>query len=251
MIRTAVARGTDSDVIGLELADLAPGEAVDRRTAQELVAVVLSGTVDVTIDGTELGRAGGRGSVFEGPGYAVYAPPGAHVRLVARDAVRLAIATADLDGGTPARPRIITPADQRLAEVGRDNWRRSVRTMLGPEHAAGRLILGETINPPGNWSSYPPHKHDEDRPPEEVDLEEVYLFRVDPPGGFGVQLRYDAESTDVFTVRDDDVAVIRTGYHPVVAAPGYSLYYLWVMGGRGRQVIPYLDPAHAWVAEGR
>ncbi len=79
----------------------------------------------------------------------------------------------------------------------------------------------------------------------------MYLFRVDPPGGFGVQMRYDAESSDVFTVRDNDVAVIRSGYHPVVAAPGYSLYYLWVMGGQGRQMIPYLDPAHAWVAEPR
>jgi 5-deoxy-glucuronate isomerase len=251
MIRTLVARGADSDVIGLELADLSPGDAFDRRTVQELVGVVLSGTVAVTIDGRALGVAGGRRTVFEGPGHAVYAPPGAQVRLVAGDAVQLAIATADLDGGTPAQPRIITPADQRLAEVGRDNWRRSVRTILGPEHAAGRLLLGETINPPGNWSSYPPHKHDEHRPPREVALEEVYLFRIDPPGGFGVQMRYDAESVDVFTVRDGDVAVIRSGYHPVVAAPGYALYYLWVMGGRGRQMIPYMDPAHAWVAEPR
>lgn len=251
MIRTVVSKGADSDVIGLELADLSPGDAFDRRTEQELVAVVLSGTVEVTIDGTALGSAGGRHSVFEGPGHAVYAPPGAQVRLVAADAARLAIATADLDGGTPAQARIIAPADQRLAEVGRDNWRRSVRTILGPEHAAGRLLLGETINPPGNWSSYPPHKHDEQRPPEEVDLEEVYLFRVEPPGGFGVQIRYDAEGTDLFTVHDDDVVVIRSGYHPVVAAPGYSLYYLWVMCGQGRQVIPYMDPAHAWVAEPR
>ena len=251
MIRTVVTRGVDSDVIGLELADLAPGETFDRRTDRELAAVVLSGTVDVTIDGQALGPAGGRRNVFEGPGYAVYAPPQAQVRLAARDGAQLAIATAALDGGHPARARVIAPGDQRIAEVGRDNWSRNVRTMLGPEHAAGRLLLGETINPPGNWSSYPPHKHDEHRPPQEVQLEEVYLFKVDPAGGFGVQIRYDEEGTDVFTVRDDDVAVIRSGYHPVVAAPGYSLYYLWVMGGHGRQMIPYMDPAHAWVAEAR
>jgi len=121
-----------------------------------------------------------------------------------------------------------------------------VRTILGPEHEAGRLLVGETINPPGNWSSYPPHKHDEHRPPLEVQLEEVYLFKVDPPGGFGVQLRYDDDGEDVRTVRDGDVAVITSGYHPVVAAPGYSLYYLWVRAGNGRVMAPFLQPQHAW-----
>ena len=251
MIRTVVAQGTDSDVIGLEIADLAAGKTFERRSDQELVAVVLSGAVDVTVDGQALGSAGGRGNVFEGPGYAVYVPPHAQVRLAARDGAQLAIAMAALDGGQPAQARIIGPGDQRIADVGKGNWSRHVRTMLGPEDAAGRLLLGETINPPGNWSSYPPHKHDEHRPPQEVDLEEVYLFKVRPAGGFGVQIRYDAEGTDAFAVRDDDVAVIRSGYHPVVAAPGYSLYYLWVMGGQGRQMIPHMDPAHAWVAEGR
>ena len=77
--------------------------------------------------------------------------------------------------------------EQRIAEVGEGNWSRTVRTILGPEHDAQRLLLGETINPPGNWSSYPPHRHDRHNPPEEVDLEEVYLFRTNPAGGFGVQ----------------------------------------------------------------
>jgi 5-deoxy-glucuronate isomerase len=121
--------------------------------------------------------------------------------------------------------------------------------MLGPEHAAGRLLLGETINPPGAWSSYPPHKHDHEAPPEEVRLEEVYLFKVDPAGGFGVQVHYEAGVEEAVVVRDDDVAVIRSGYHPVVGAPGYSLYYLWIMAGDGRQMIPHFDPAHAWVQE--
>jgi hypothetical protein len=97
-----------------------------------------------------------------------------------------------------------------------------VRTILGPEHAAVRLLLGETINPPGNWSSYPPHRHDRHDPPREVNLEEVYLFKVDPPGGFGVQIRYDlGGAEEAFLVRDDDIAVIRAGFHPVVAASGY------------------------------
>jgi 5-deoxy-glucuronate isomerase len=249
MTRTVVAPGKDADLIRLDLSDLAAREVYETRCDAETVVVVLGGIVDATLDGAALGRAGSRRSVFEGPGHAVYAPPGSHLRLAAVGPAELAIASVPLGGGTAAAARIITPADQRIAEVGRDNWRRNVRTILGPEHAAGRILIGETINPPGNWSSYPPHKHDVQDPPNEVRLEEVYFFRVDPPGGFGVQLRYDAEASEAFTVRDGDVAVIRRGYHPVVAAPGYALYYLWIMAGEGRVMIPHLDPAHAWVAE--
>jgi 5-deoxy-glucuronate isomerase len=248
MTRIVVAPEQAGDLIGLALTDLAAGQSYESPGALETVVVVLGGVVDVQANGESLGSAGGRSSVFEGPGYAIYAPPGTALRLTATRPAQLAIATAPAGGVAPAKARIIGPADQRLAEVGKGNWTRSVRTMLGPEHDAGRLLIGETINPPGNWSSYPPHKHDREAPPEEVRLEEVYLFKVDPPEGFGVQVRYDdAGTSEAFTVRDGDAAVIRTGYHPVVAAPGYSLYYLWVMAGDGRKMIPYFDPAHAWV----
>ncbi len=247
MTRTVVAPERPGDLIGLELADLREGEAFERRCEDETAIVVLGGVVDVEADGRSLGTAGGRSDVFEGPGFTVYAPPGTSLRLVARSAVQLAIATAPLDGGKAAAPRIIGPDDQRIAGPGKGNWARNVRTILGPEHAAGRLLLGETINPPGNWSSYPPHKHDRQAPPEEVRLEEVYLFKVNPAGGFGVQVHYESGVQEAFIVRDDDVAVIREGYHPVVGAPGYELYYLWVMAGEGREMIPYFDPAHDWV----
>ena len=88
-------------------------------------------------------------------------------------------------------------------------------------------------------------------PPHEVQLEEVYLFKLAPEGGFGIQLLYDGDRQDAFVVRDNGVAAIKSGYHPVVGAPGYSLYYLWVMAGNGRQMIPALDPQHAWVQTGR
>lgn len=247
---TLVTPQEPGDLIGLELVELASGQAHETRSPEETVVVVLSGVVEVELDGSSLGRAGGRRSVFEGPGYAVYAPPGSGLRLTSIDGAEVVLATAPLGDGKPAEARIIAPADQRIADVGSANWARNVRTILGPEHAAGRILLGETINPPGNWSSYPPHKHDRQQPPEEVRLEEVYLFRVDPPSGFGVQVHYEAGTQEAFTVRDNDVAVIRSGYHPVVAAPGYALYYLWVMAGDGRQMIPYFDPAHAWVQGG-
>ena len=249
MTRIVVAPEREGDLIGLALADLETGQAFESSGELETVVVVLGGVVDVEANGDSLGSAGGRTSVFEGPGHAVYAPAGTTLRLTAKGLAHLAIATAPTGEGAPSKARIIGPGDQRLAEVGKGNWTRNVRTILGPEHAAGRLLLGETINPPGNWSSYPPHKHDREAPPEEVRLEEVYLFKVDPPEGFGVQVRYDEAGSEAFTVRDGDAAVIRSGYHPVVAAPGYSLYFLWVMAGDGRKMIPHFDPAHAWIQE--
>jgi 5-deoxy-glucuronate isomerase len=211
LIRTVVAAGTDTELIGLQLVELDGGNVLERTCEAETVVVVLRGVVDAQINGASLGRAGGRGSVFESAGYAIYAPPGTQLRVTTQAGAELAIADAPLLDGRPASARVIT------------------------------------VNPPGNWSSYPPHKHDEQAPPDEVRLEEVYLFKVEPPEGFGVQIRYDQGGEHIITVRNNDAVVIRAGYHPVVAAPGYSLYYLWVMAGEGRELIQRFDPAHSWL----
>ncbi len=250
-MRTVITPGKDTELIQLDLASVAEGETLELTSENEVLVVVLSGVVDVEIDGAGLGSAGHRKNVFEGPGDAVYAPPGCAIRLCATAAAELAVASAPLADEPGGTPRIIHPDDQDVADRGDDNWARSVRTILGPSSAAGRLLVGETVNPPGNWSSYPPHKHDEQDPPREVQLEEVYLFKFDRPDGFGVQILYDGEKREAIPVYENDVATIMSGYHPVVGAPGYSLYYLWVMAGQGRQMIPYLDPRHAWVQEGR
>jgi 5-deoxy-glucuronate isomerase len=252
-MRSLIAAGRETAHIDLSLADLAADETLELAADPERAAVILSGRVDATAGDTALGIAGGRASVFEAPGHTVYAPAGTPLTLRAVDGpAQVAVAAAPAPGADAPPARIIGPDDQRIAEVGEGNWARTVRTILGPEHPAGRLLLGETINPPGNWSSYPPHRHDRHDPPREVNLEEVYLFRVDPPGGFGVQIRYDEEGhEEAFLVRDDDIVAIRSGFHPVVAASGYSLYYLWVMAGEGREMMPYMDPAHVWVQNGR
>jgi 5-deoxy-glucuronate isomerase len=252
-MRQLTTAGDETAHINLNLADLSSGERLELPADGETAAVVLTGVVEA--DG--LGRAGGRASVFEAPGDTVYAPAGTGVRLQATSEapVQVAIASAAAAPSPDSPPaRVIGPDDQRIAEVGEGNWSRTVRTILGPEHNGQRLLLGETINPPGNWSSYPPHRHDRHNPPDEVDLEEVYLFKTNPSGGFGVQIRYELDgerAEEAFLVRDDDIAVIRSGFHPVVAASGYELYYLWVMAGEGRVMMPYLDPAHAWVQNGR
>jgi 5-deoxy-glucuronate isomerase len=249
-MKQLVTRGRDSEAIDLAYGRLAPGEALAAGGDDEVVAVVMHGQVEARAGDAELGGTPPRRDPFGELGHAVYAPAGAPLRLVAGDdGAVVAVASAAPGADDPGAARIIGPDQQRVATVGAGNWERTVRTMLGPDDPAARLLVGETLNPAGNWSSYPPHKHDEHVPPEEVRLEEVYLFRVAPDGGFGVQVRYEPGTESTFIVRDGDVAVIRSGYHPVVAAPGYDLYYLWVLAGEGREMAPRFDPQHAWVQE--
>ena len=244
MLRTLAARGRDTGLIDLRLVELRVGERESLHDEEcEQCAVVLSGTVDVA----GLGRAAREGGVFASPPVAAYVPPGAELSLAASSDAVVAVAGAPLGDGTPGRARRIEPSDEQVRSAGTGNWARTIRTLLGPEDDAGRVVLGETVSPPGNWSSYPPHKHDRHAPPEEVALEEVYYYRFDPGGGFGVQLLYDESGERAQVVHDGDVVAIPSGYHPVVAAPGYALYYLWVMAGEGRELAPYLDPQHSWV----
>jgi 5-deoxy-glucuronate isomerase len=143
VIRSLVAPVRDGDLIGLTLADLQAGESFESSGKLETAIVVLSGVVDVEADGLSLGSAGGRSSVFEGPGHTIYAPPGTPLHLAATRPAQLAIVTAPGGVGAPARARIIGPGDQRISQAGHGNWRRDIRTILGPEHAASRLLLGE------------------------------------------------------------------------------------------------------------
>jgi 5-deoxy-glucuronate isomerase len=249
LVTTLAARGRETQLIDLRLVALESGERAVLEDDGELCAVVLSGRVEAAAAGVPLGTAGGRADVFAGGGDGVYAPPGSALTLDAVTATVVAVAGAPLDGRVPGAARLILAGDQRVVAAGAGNWSRTIRTVLGPGDDAGRLIVGETISPPGNWSSYPPHKHDRQAPPEEVALEEVYFYRLDPAGGFAVQVVYTDGEESARIVRDGDVVAIPSGYHPVVAAPGYTLYYLWVMAGAGRELAPYFDPRHAWVQE--
>ncbi len=238
------------EYLGLGLANLAPGQEWTFETAGcEWAVVVLSGTVRAWAGGTELadGPLGGRRSVFDGRATAIYLPPGTAGRIVAVGAARLAACQAVSETGT--EPTVVRPDQVRVKTVGAYNWRRQVHDIVDGRLAAGRLLVGETFNRTGCWSSYPPHRHDEDRPPLEANLEEIYFFQVDPPQGFGFQRVYtdDRRLDEAYAVEHDDVVLLPRGYHPVAAAPGYRLYYLWLMAGTGRTMRPFDDPRHAWI----
>ena len=109
-----------------------------------------------------------------------------------------------------------------------------------------RFIIGETINPPGNWSGIPAHKHDAMSSSENV-LEELYLFKMKPNDGYGVQLQYGDERKDAFIVGNNDVAFFKDGYHPTVTMPGVAAGYLWVIAGEKKDYLIKTDPRFSWV----
>jgi 5-deoxy-glucuronate isomerase len=225
--------GRETELIDLQLLRFGADNRFLPSGRTERCAVVLGGVVEAIVGGGLLGAVGGRDDVFDGLGEAVYVPPDVELVLGTQAPAVVALVGAPLDGRTPGRPRVIRPPDQRVAEAGSGNWSRTIRTILGPGDDAGRLMVGETINPSGNWSSYPPHKHDRQAPPKEVALEEVYFYRLRPKDGFAVQIIYGEGQERALVVHDGDAVAIPSGYHPVVAAPGYELYYLWVMGMSG------------------
>jgi 5-deoxy-glucuronate isomerase len=242
---------TNSDSGGLELALLhpAPGRPVDTASpGRESLLVILGGRCSVAVKGmdpwTDLG---GRADVFDGVPTSVYLPAGVPYRVSASAPAELAVLRAPAPPGGAAY--VIRPSDVTVAVRGEGAWHRTVHTILDESKPAQRLVAGETFNDPGAWSSYPPHKHDRHDPPREAVFQEVYYFRVKPKEGFGFQRLYSPERhvEQTFLVEDGDTVLIPFGYHPVVAAPGYRLYYLWALAGEGRRLMASEDPAHAWV----
>ena len=246
------------EYLGFGLANLAAGDAWKFDTGPaEWTVVILSGSVRAFGAEGELTRGplGSRKNVFTGKAAALYLPPHFKGRIEAVTAAELAVCQSLADTLTGCKqpvaraPTVIAPDDVRTKTVGAHNWQRTVHDIVDQRLPAARLLVGETINKTGGWSSYPPHRHDEDRLPLEVNLEEVYFFQVNPPQGFGFHRIYpdDRSLDESYAVENGDTVVIPRGYHPVASAPGYQVYYLWLMAGTGRVMCPFDDPRHAWV----
>jgi 5-deoxy-glucuronate isomerase len=240
----------------LRLLELGAGESRTFDTGEDEVLVLpLAGACRVEVDGEVLELAG-RVDVFSGVTDFVYAPREATVTVTSEQRGRFALPAARAGRRLPVRygPASGVPVELR----GAGTCSRQVNNFCTPQaFEADALIACEVLTPGGNWSSYPPHKHDEHRPGEEAELEEIYYFEVagSPQGGPGVgyQRVYGTAGrpADLLEeVRTGDVVLIPHGWHgPSMAAPGYDLYYLNVMAGPGdeRAWLICDDPAHAWV----
>ena len=231
--------------VGFEVLTLRRGEAAERpMMGRELCAVVLTGTADI-------GRwrdVGSRTSVFDGTPDAVYLPPGGKPALIGAKSERCEVALCWAPAKRGAEARLIRGSEIRPFKRGSGRTERTIHNILMEDRPAEALLVTEVLTPAGNWSSYPPHKHDTDAPPQESYLEETYYHRLARPEGFAVQLVYtdDRSLDEAIQVRSGDVVLVPRGYHPVAAGPGYDLYYLNVMAGPRRRWLVTTDPAHRW-----
>jgi 5-deoxy-glucuronate isomerase len=211
---------------------------------EEAAFVLLSGRLSV--DWGEGPRATGeRKGVFAGYPWAVYLPRATRFELEARSDCEFADCRVPCSARLKAR--VIQPSDVRLEVRGGGNATRQILDIIPGNFPAERLLICEVYTPSGNWSSYPPHKHDVHNLPYEADLDEIYYYRIDHPEGYALQRLYDAAGSrdDILKASDSDVILVKDGYHPVVAAYGYNVYYLNVLAGSEHSFANTDDPQYA------
>jgi 5-deoxy-glucuronate isomerase len=238
------------EYLGFHSRKLKPGGSLEGDTAgRELGMVVLGGVCAVSTTRGEWPRIGRRPNVFAGMPYALYLPIKTGFRVTATTECDLAFCYSRAEQEHPAQ--LITPADIEVEIRGGGNATRQINKIIRPEFEAHRLLIVEVYTPSGNWSSYPPHKHDVHNPPAEVDLEEIYYYRIDRPEGYAIQRVYtdDRRLDETLTVRDGELVKVPEGYHPVVAAHGYNVYYLNALAGSARSMAAADDPDYMWVRD--
>jgi 5-deoxy-glucuronate isomerase len=232
------------------------GDTWDFETQKnELALVVLGGVCQVTSNRGAWTDVGRRANVFVGMPYTLFLPADTRVTVEATSeeldiAYGWCVATAEHS------PRLVKPAEVEIEIRGGANVTRQINKMIPPGFPASRLVVVEVYTPSGNWSSYPPHKHDEHIVDAagnilEADLEEVYFYKIDRPEGFAYQRIYtpDGKIDELVLARDSHLVLSPQGYHPVVAAPGYNCYYLNMLAGSAQSLAATDDPEHTWVKE--
>jgi 5-deoxy-glucuronate isomerase len=204
---------------------LQPGETFgETLEGVELAMVVLGGTCSVTSSAGDWDAIGKRRNVFDGMPWTLYLPPGTTFEVTATTGCELAFCYCKAEEQHPAK--LITPDEVGVEIRGGGNATRQINAMIPPSFPAHRILVVEVYTPSGNWSSFPPHKHDVHNPPGEVDLDEIYYYKIDKPGGFAIQRVYTADGRldETITVRDGQLVIVPEGYHPVSAAHGYNVY---------------------------
>ncbi len=228
----------------------------------ELVIVNLSGRYTVDSNRDRWSGIGGRKNVFQGAAHALYLPRHSEFTITAEESGEYAVAWVPTD--RDHEPWLIKPEDVAVSVRGGDNVSRQINDLLPSGSPVHRLVLVEVYTPGGNWSSYPPHKHDvhlEDDQGNliEADLEEVYFYKIDKPDGYAYQRVYTGETSplhkaghpiDALVRAENNCAVlVPEGYHPVVSAPGYTTYYLNVLAGSAQTLANQDDPRYTWVKD--
>jgi 5-deoxy-glucuronate isomerase len=230
------------------------GQAWEFDTAEnELALVVLGGVCSVTSNRGNFPHIGRRPDVFSGMPYSLYLPRRTKFTIQATSQ-DLEIACAWCPTNQDHPPRLVTPPEVAVEIRGGENATRQINKMLPPGFDCQRLVAVEVYTPSGNWSSYPPHKHDvtrldHDGAQLEADLEEIYFYKFDRPEGYAYQRVYSADGRldELMLVHENQLVMVPEGYHPVVAAHGYNAYYLNFLAGEVASLTATDDPQYTWV----
>jgi 5-deoxy-glucuronate isomerase len=232
--------------LSFKVAALEPGRTLEGDTGSNEVAVIpLTGTARFEFAGQT--HIVSRRDVFSEMPHLAYLPPRTAYAITAVEAFELAMGGAPAEGRYPAR--LFSPGEMPSFVRGGANVSRGVTCTFDSSFPAERLIAYEILTPSGNWSSWPPHRHDGRY--GSTYHEETYYFRLTPRDGFAIERIY-ARDTDLdVSIRalDGDLVLVHEGYHTVATAPGTNAYYLNFLAGDVRPVSQYIDPAYAWVAD--
>jgi 5-deoxy-glucuronate isomerase len=229
-------------------------KATAQSDGREVLAVILGGRGDFVINGKSFDNVGGRPNVFSGKPHSVYIPCQSSYTITAKGRLDVGLCSAPSD--LIIAPYVIGPERITTGVWGAANFSRNFHQILTqagqPDLQAKRLIVGETFTPSGNWSTFPPHRHEKDDLPREAYHEEEYFFKVSPADGFGLCRHYGTDAgksfDNVYVVRDSTILLAPVGYHTVASAPGYMTYYLWALAGNHRVQATVDDPALGWVS---
>ncbi|WP_301172442.1 MULTISPECIES: 5-deoxy-glucuronate isomerase [Brevibacillus] len=239
--------------VGFEVYTLEAGQELRAETEDmEVCLVLLAGVATVQTSKEAFVGIGKRMGVFEKtPPFSVYVPAFDQYSVLAETKLEVAVCKAPGKGTYPAR--LITPEEVGVEVRGYGSIERLVHNILPEQKDADSLLVVEVYTPDGHWSSYPPHKHDEDNLPHESYLEETYYHRIEPAQGFAIQRVYSDDRTldETIVLQDGDAVLVPRGYHPCSAPPGYQLYYLNVMAGPVRTWKFHNDADHEWLMQKR
>lgn len=249
------------DTIWFQARRLAAGEQWQSKTGgRETAVLILGGVLDVSSSRGDWQKIGRRPHVFAGLPYAFYLPAYTTYAVTAATSCEFAVASAA--AGPTFPPRLVTPGYLAVEIRGGGHATRQINNIMAPGFPSERLVMVEVYTPGGNWSSFPPHKHDRHREAEdgrllEADLDEIYYYRFDRPEGFALQRIYTGADSPLqragcpieaaVAPREHDVVLIPEGYHPVSSPVGYTTYYLNVLAGSAQSLAATDDPQYAWV----
>jgi len=219
----------------------------------EYAFILLGGDYSIKTDKGSWKTKNGRKDVFSGIAHSLYLPKNCSFELTAEsEFLDIAYGWCETDRDNPARFKL--PDEAAIEIRGGDNATRQINSLIEPGFNCHRLVSVEVYTPSGNWSSYPPHKHDtrkldSEGKVTEASLQETYFYKIDKPGGFAIQHVYnDDRSLDEITLaKNNDVVMVPEGYHPVIAGHGYNVYYLNFLAGSDQSLANTDDPDHKWI----